>query len=149
MALSVVAISLGAVLQAFSRSLKNAETAKRYQIASLLAEEKVWETLWANELIEGTTSGIMEGPPEMSWSCEATLLYRPPLEETPRETAPPEGATVTGGKEAREKLPPTDLYQIVVRVSWSDQDKMREYQLATYTLIPTPEEEKGDSNVPL
>jgi len=139
-ALSVVAIVLGALLQVFSHSLKNANAARRVQVASYLAEIKLWETLWEETLTEGWSDGTFEEEPELTWSQEVILLYRP---EPPEEEANKPGTT-TKSRNDREELPPTELYEIRVYVNWMEFGKKKNYELITYRLVPIPEDEARD-----
>lgn len=134
-AFSVVAISLGAILQVISHSLKNANAARKLQEAAYLAEEKMWEGLWQEPITEGWDNGDFSEHTGMSWSREITLLHRPSLEELEEDRA-----TVQGASHIREKLPPTDLFQIRVYVNWVEQGKKKNFELATYRLAPTPDE---------
>jgi len=141
-AMGVVAITFAALLHVFSRAWKASLTTQHTQLACLLAEQKIWDTLWAPQLSIGTTQGKFKNHPEYFWTQDVSLLYSPPEEETQKEEeeARPRARTLES-LTAREKLPPTDLYQVVVRVNWEEQNKQREFKLSTFTLVPTPEEE--------
>jgi len=132
--ISVVAITLGALFQVFSHALRNSNAAKQTQVASYLAEKVIWETLWEPTLNEGWTDGLFEEEPGMKWSREITLLYRPDPEDED------DSSFTVGSKDTREKLPDTDLFFIRVYVNWIAQGKEKSYELATYHLVPSPEE---------
>lgn len=147
--LAVVAIVLGALLQVYSHSLRNANAAKRVQLASYLAERIVWEALWTDPVEEGWENGSFEEEPQMTWSREIRLLYRPDLEEeTPDQQLTEEDKMkmilAAGG---REKLPPTDLFQIRVYVNWMERGQEKNYELSTYRLAPTPEGEEDQIEI--
>jgi len=137
-ALSVVAIVLGALLQVFSHSLKNGNAARKAQFASYLAEEILWESFWEENLTDGWTNGTFSEYPKYRWSRHVELIYHPEPDVEEEESK----ETSSQGANERHLLPETDLVQIRVYVNWEEYGIDKHYELATYKVTPVPTEDE-------
>ena len=124
-AFSILALSLGVLMQIFSSAMRNAMLSQQYSNATLLAQSTLSSVGIEEPLQEGERSGEWDNG--MRWRLFVTA-YEEPLEE--------------GGEQPRglgtEQLGFIDGYQVRVAVSWDDGDTRRRVELESLR-IATPE----------
>jgi len=110
-ALSIVSISLLALLRLHIISISMVDKAQITSQAVLLANEKIAETVAAGYPEEGTNSGTMEKNGLMlNWQTEVTDLRLPQL----------------------DKVHITGLRKILVDISWKQGVSRKQLQMSTY-----------------
>ncbi len=107
-ALAILGIALGVVLQAFSGGLKSSRTAREYAQGIFHAREKMEELLLSEPLEPGTAEGSFGDA--FRWRTEVTRVA------TPEEDA---------------EILPFDTFQIRVMVLWGAEEKPRTCVLDT------------------
>lgn len=118
-ALAILAVAMGVILQLFSTGLKGGRLAERRAVAALLAQSKLAAVGVESPLEEGQSEGRFER--DYRWRVAIA-----PYQEQGRETLP------EGGPAA---------YEVVVTVSWGDPDRA-ESSLSLATLrLAAPETE--------
>lgn len=115
-AFTILALSLGVVLQAFSTGLRSEALAQDYSRATLLAESRLAAIGMSEPLQEGERSGQLDE--RFHW--RATVQ--------PIQSVEGEEETATG--------PPLRLYQVTMEVSWNELYRQRSVALTTWRLAP-------------
>ena len=120
-AFTLLAVAMGVLMQIFSSGVNGATLADRYAKATMYAESKLAGVGVEAELKEGGSSGKFDD--DFSWN----LLVRPYQDPFPKE------ASVLDF----EKLMPTQLYEIELKVSFTADDRReRVVNLSTLRLGP-------------
>lgn len=120
-AFTLLAVAMGVLMQIFSSGVNGATLADRYAKATMYAESKLAGVGVEADLKEGADSGKFDD--DFSWS----LQVRPYQDPFPKE------ASVIDF----EKLMPTQLYEIELKVSFTADDRReRVVNLSTLRLGP-------------
>jgi len=112
-AFAILAVSLVVLLQVFSTGLRNARVAEDYTTATLYAESMLATAGLEAPLAMGETSGDFDE------------RFRWRLDVLPYEVSDSGEETATGR-----------AFQVVVTVSWGDEDDPRDVTLTTLRLAP-------------
>ena len=116
-ALAILGISLGVLLQVFGTGLRNAVLAEEYTLASEYAESIMAAVGMEQELEVGVRNGRIDD--RFAWQIEVS----PYTEEEPEDTA------------ARELLVPVELVQVQVEVFWEDNGRRRVVDLHSLRML--------------
>ncbi len=98
-AVAILGIGLGILLELFSGGLRTAKISEEYTRAMWYGKAKMEEVLTAKDFSEGVTEDSFD--PQFTWRSEVTKA-NPSL----------------GQEENREARLPVDLYRVVVTVTW-------------------------------
>ncbi len=109
----ILAVALGVLMQVFSTGLRNARVAENYTTATLYAESMLAAVGVEAPLAEGETSGDFDDH------------FRWRLDVQPYEAPDSENEAAAGR-----------AFQVVVTVSWGDEDDPRDVTLTTLRLAP-------------
>ena len=124
-AFSILALSLGVLMQIFSSAMRNAMLSQQYSNAALLAQSTLSAVGIEEPLQEGQSAGEWDNG--MRWQLLITP-YEEPLEE---------GGDPPRGLRTRQQAV-IDGFQVRVAVSWDDGDKRRRVELESLR-IAVPE----------
>ena len=124
-AFSILALSLGVLMQIFSGAMRNAVLSEQYSQAALLAQSILSATGIEEPLQAGERAGEWENG--MRWRLFISP-YEEPLEDGEEQ---PRGLRT-------EQLANVEGYQLRVEVSWDDGDKRRRVELESLR-IAVPE----------
>lgn len=127
-ALTILGISMAALMQVFAGGLKGARKARDYNTAVLLAQSKMEESLMIKTVEEGAAGGIFEGMDRFSWVSEVTPF------ELPADEAQPVPEDMT-------RQITFNAYQVTVTVSWGPADRTSHYILTTLKTFREQSEE--------
>ena len=118
-AFAILAISLGVLMQIFSRASRATHVAAQYSRAASLAESRLEAVGSAIPLEEGTVSG----EPENGYAWEVAIV-------------PVDAAELTGsaGGDALGFQSPVQPYRVVATTIWEDGGKARRLTLSTLRL---------------
>jgi len=107
-AFAILAVSLGAVYQAFGVGARNARAAEFYTVAALLADSRLAAAGIETPLISGATEGAFG---RYRWR----QVIAPAID--------PSGPASTAGAGALRptRAVPVQLYEVVVTVTWGDE----------------------------
>jgi len=120
-ALTLLAVAMGVLMQIFSRGVNGATLADRYAKATMYAESKLAGVGVEEVLKESSASGKFDD--DFSWA----LSIRPYQDPLPKEQSVADF----------EKLMPTQLYEIDLKVSFTPDDRReRVLNLSTLRLGP-------------
>ena len=120
-AFTLLAVAMGVLMQIFSRGVNGATLADRYAKATMYAESKLASVGIEESLKESSSSGKFDD--DFSWA----LSVRPYQDPFPKEQSVAEF----------EKLMPTQLYEIDLKVSFTPDDRReRVFNLSTLRLGP-------------
>ena len=120
-ALTLLALAMGVLMQIFSRGVNSAALADRYAKATMYAESKLATIGVEQELKETAATGKFDD--DFSWG----LVVRPYLDPNPKEPSVIDF----------EKLMPTQLYEIELRVTFmADDQRERAVNLSTLRIGP-------------
>ncbi len=108
----ILAVALGVLIQVFSTGLRNARVAEDYTTATLYAESMLATVGIEEPLAAGETSGEFDD------------RFRWRLDVQPYEIS--DGDEAAAGR----------AFQVVVTVSWGDEDDPRDVTLTTLRLAP-------------
>jgi len=117
-AVVLVGVIFGAIIQAFSYSLRNISQVNVYQIALQLAQNKMNELLIDEHIIE---DGVLEGSWDDNYSWRAVM-----------ETREVDDLTVDKNRLS------TRLLHIRLTVTYASEGRRREVRLFTIKLVPKP-----------
>jgi general secretion pathway protein I len=118
-AFAILAVSLGVLMQIFSRASLATHVAAQYSRAVSLAESRLEAVGSAFPLEEGTVSG----EPEDGYAWELSII--------PVDTAVVTGGEPSSGLDFQDPIQP---YLIVVTAIWKDGDKVRRLSLSSLRL---------------
>lgn len=118
-AFAILAVSLGVLMQIFSRASFATVTAAQYSRAASLAESRLEAVGSAIPLEEGTVSG----EPENGYAWELTITALDPAELT--------GGAPGGGLDFGSPIQP---FRVTVTVLWRDGSRARRLAIATLRL---------------
>lgn len=120
-AFTLLAVAMGVLMQIFSRGVNGATLADRYAKATMYAESKLASVGIEESLKESSASGKFDD--DFSWA----LSVRPYEDPFPKEQSVADF----------EKLMPTQLYEIDLKVSFTPDDRReRVFNLSTLRLGP-------------
>ena len=120
-AFTLLAMAMGVLMQIFSRGVNGAMLADRYAKATMFAESKLASVGIEDALKESAATGKFDD--DFSWA----LAVRPYQDPFPREPSVVEF----------EKLMPTQLYEIALKVSFTADDRReRVVNISTLRLGP-------------
>ena len=120
-AFTLLALAMGVLMQIFSRGVNGATLADRYAKATMYAESKLASVGIEESLKESSASGKFDD--DFSWA----LSVRPYRDPFPKEQSVADF----------EKLMPTQLYEIDLKVSFTPDDRReRVFNLSTLRLGP-------------
>ena len=120
-ALTLLALAMGVLMQIFSRGVNSAALADRYAKATMYAESKLATIGVEQELKETAATGKFDD--DFSWG----LVVRPYLDPNPKEPSVIDF----------EKLMQTQLYEIELRVTFmADDQRERAVNLSTLRIGP-------------
>ena len=120
-ALTLLALAMGVLMQIFSRGVNSAALADRYAKATMYAESKLATVGVEQELKETAAAGKFDD--DFSWG----LVVRPYQDPNPKEPSVID----------YEKLMPTQLYEIELKVTFTaDDQRERVVNLSTLRLGP-------------
>lgn len=120
-AFTLLAVAIGVLMQIFSRGVNGASLADRYAKATMYAESKLATVGIEDQLKERAAAGKFDD--DFSW----TLEVRPWQDPLPKEPSVID----------YEKLMPTQLYEIDLKVSFTADDRReRAVSLSTLRLGP-------------
>jgi len=122
-AMAILGIGLGVILELFSGELKSAKVSEEYTIATWYGKTKMEEMLSAKSLAEGVTEDTFDS--QFSWKTDVA------------KANPLLGVEGTEGPKV-----PVDLYKIVVTVSWSSGKGQRSLEMESLRVFKTEEESK-------
>ncbi len=108
-AMMILSISLVIILQLFSGGLKSVRISDEYSRAIFHAKEKMEEILMVDNLINGESDGEFEDG--YKWNAE--ILYLEPEDE------------------AEKKKLPVDRFRINLKVSWSEGEHEKNFEIST------------------
>ena len=121
-ALAIMGIGLGIVMQLFSGSLQAAYKSGKYTDATLLARQKMEEVLLKNELEEGWESGVFSDDfRDFSWEVQIK-----PYQYADQPVK---------GQLGADNQVLIKMLQIEVKVSWEEGEKERRVSLLTLRTI--------------
>jgi general secretion pathway protein I len=121
-AFSILALSLGVLMQIFSGAMRNAVLSDQYSQATLLAQSKLSSVGSEEPLRDGETQGSFENG--MRWRVTVT-----PYEEIPAEGAEQAEEEEPAVRPASRRRRRIEGYRVIVEVSWEDADKLRRVEL--------------------
>jgi general secretion pathway protein I len=116
-AFSILALSLGVLMQIFSGSLRNADVTRDQAQAVALAQSLLASAGVETTLIPGESAGVLDD--RFHWVRRVSLIVEEPR---PGETA------------AVRKALPLDLLEVAVRVAWGGDSRLPEKVLTLTTL---------------
>ena len=120
-ALTLLALAMGVLMQIFSRGVNSAALADRYAKATMYAESKLATIGVEQELKETAATGKFDD--DFSWG----LVVRPYLDPNPKEPSVID----------YEKLMPTQLFEIELKVTFmADDQRERAVNLSTLRVGP-------------
>jgi len=122
-AVAILGIGLGILLQHFSGGLRSAHITEEYTKAMWYGRTKMEEVLTAKDLSEGVTEDAFDS--RFSWKSEVTKA-NPSL----------------GQEENVEARLPVDLYKVVVKVSWPSGKGQRSLEMESFRVFKSSEEGK-------
>lgn len=118
-AFSILALSLGVLMQIFSTAMRNADLSEQYSRAALLAQSRLSAAGNEQPLQEGETEGEFEGG--VRWR-QSVVPYEEPNPEVEGEGA--EAEAESGGLRSR-RAKRIEGYRVTVEVHWEDGDRSR------------------------
>ena len=120
-AFSILALSLGVLMQIFSGSLRNADVTRDQAQAVALAQSLLASAGVEATLVPGESTGVLDD--RLRW-----LLRVSPFAPEPRP----------GETEAVRSPLPLDLWEVAVRVAWGGDSRLPERALTLTTLRVQP-----------
>ena len=120
-AFSILALSLGVLMQIFSGSLRNADVTRDQAQAVVLAQSLLASAGVEATLVPGESAGVMDD--KFRW-----LLRVSSFVEEPRHAE----------TEAMRSPLPLDLWEVAVRVAWGGDSRLPERALTLTTLRVQP-----------
>jgi general secretion pathway protein I len=114
-AFAILALSIGVLLNIFSRGLRTAIVSEEYQQALVIAESQMARAGSEIPLTEGAVSGEVDG--KYTWTLQGTL-YVVPQVKTDIAVPPPE----------------VNAFNVQVRVAWQDGPEEKELVLNSVRL---------------
>ncbi|MBN2053733.1 type II secretion system protein [bacterium] len=137
-AITILGISLGVIMEIFSNGLKAAHKNKDLNTAMLLAQSKMEELMMEREVVEGTDSGVFEGMDGYRWEMEVVPWEYPDdlfLSSAQREEL--EAGNVS--EEDKQRI--FRVMEIRVKVIWTRGGQDSSYLLTTLRTLPPEEDE--------
>ena len=116
-AFAILAVSLGVLMQIFSRGMLTTLAAAQYSRAASLAEARLAAVGSAIPLAAGATSG----EPEDGFAWELSIVPTELTEEAP-------------GLVLSTQAPPVTPYRVTVTILWQDGSRLRRLTLSTLRL---------------
>ena len=110
----ILSLAMGVIMQIFSGGMRNARLAEGYSRAVFLAESRLAAVGLEQPLVAGEVSGQVN--PDLRWRVTIN-----PFDD---------------GGVAEQLVMPVRLYQVRVRVSWSDEGRQRQIELGSLRLGP-------------
>ena len=110
----ILSLAMGVIMQIFSGGMRNARLAEGYSRAVFLAESRLAAVGLEQPLVASEVSGQVN--PDLRWRVTIN-----PFDD---------------GGVAEQLVMPVRLYQVRVRVSWSDEGRQRQIELGSLRLGP-------------
>ena len=110
----VLSLAMGVIMQIFSGGMRNARLAEGYSRAVFLAESRLAAVGLEQPLVVSEVSGQVN--PDLRWRVTINSF--------------------DDGGVAEQFVMPVRLYQVRVRVSWSDEGRQRQIELGSLRLGP-------------
>lgn len=123
--MAILGIALTLILELFSGGLRSAKISEEYTKAVWYGNAKMEEMLTVQDLSEGVTEGSFDS--QYAWRSEVK-------KSNPKLTVEEDGQTNL----------PIDLYQIVVRVTWSSGSGQRSYEVESLRVFKS-EDNTGET----
>jgi general secretion pathway protein I len=120
-AFSILALSLGVLMQIFSASLRNAEVTRNQAQAVALAQSLLASAVVGATLVPGENAGVLDD--KFRWVLRVSPFVQEPR---PGETA------------AVRTSVPLDLWEVAVRVAWGGDSRLPGRALTLTTLRVQP-----------
>ena len=122
-AIAILGIGLGVLLELFSGGLRSARVSEEYTKALWYGKSKMEEVLSAKDFAEGVTEDAFNS--QFSWKCEIIK------------------ANPSVGQEATVNATlPVDLYKVMVKVTWPSGQGQRTLEMESLRAFKSPGESK-------
>ncbi len=122
LAVAILGIGLCVIMELFAGGLRSAKVSEEYTKATLYGKMKMEELLAASDLAEGSLAGSFDD--QFSWTAEVRI-------KNPTFSTPPDP----------EPTLPIDLYQIVLKVTWSSVRGQKSIEIESLRAFRSAEEQ--------